>query len=232
LSSSEVGRQSKLSRNGKMSRISAILLGAGESRRMGVDKLSLPWGGKTLLERCFETLLRSKVDELIVVLSTRNKEGSNLFRGRKVSIVINPLSKMGMSASIRRGLRKIRPRCHGILIALGDQPFLRTRTINALIRTFDQGKGGIIVPSFRGTRGHPVIFHRRFKRELLKLRGDVGGRSIMESHPEDVRVVPVRSAGVIKDVDTWPAYRPPIPAASVRRERRNCWEDAGKREFR
>jgi molybdenum cofactor cytidylyltransferase len=195
-----------------MSRISAVLLGAGESRRMGHDKLSLPWGKKTMLEHCFETLLRSEVHELIVVLSTRNKGVRNLFRGRKVRIVINPLSKIGMSASIRRGLREIHPRCHGILIALGDQPLLKTRTINALIRTFNQAKGGIIVPSFRGTRGHPVIFHRRFKRELLNLKGDVGGRSILESHPEDVRVVPVKSMGVIKDVDTWPAYAPPILA--------------------
>jgi molybdenum cofactor cytidylyltransferase len=195
-----------------MSRISALLLGAGESKRMGVDKLSLPWGRKTMLEHCFETLLRSEVRELVVVLSTRNKEVRNLFRGRKVRIVINPLSKMGMSASIRRGLQETHPRCHGILIALGDQPLLKTRTINALIRTFDQGKGGIIVPSFRGKKGHPVIFHRRFKRELLNLKGDVGARSIIESHPEDVRVVPVKSMGVIKDVDIWPAYKPPILA--------------------
>ncbi len=166
-----------------------------------------------MLEHCFETLLRSEVNELIVVLSARNKGIKNLFQGRKVNIVINSLSKMGMSASIRRGLQEIHPHCRGILIALGDQPLLKTRTINALIRTFDQGKGGIIVPSFQGTRGHPVIFHRKFKKELLNLKGDVGGRSIIENHAEDVRVVPVKSIGVIKDVDTWPAYKPPILAA-------------------
>jgi molybdenum cofactor cytidylyltransferase len=196
-----------------MSRISAVLLGAGESRRMGVDKLSLPWGRKSMLGHCFETLLRSEVYELIVVLSTRNKGVRNQFRGRKVRTVINPLSKMGMSSSIRRGLRKIHPHCHGILIALGDQPLLKTRTINALIRTFDQGRGGIIVPSFRGIRGNPVIFDRRFKKELLNLRGDVGGRSIIESHSEDVRVVPVKSIGVVRDVDTWSAYHSPVLAA-------------------
>jgi len=166
-----------------------------------------------MLERCFETLLRSEVNELIVVLSTRNKGTRKLFRGQKARIVINPLFKMGMSASIRRGLREVHSHCQGILIALGDQPLLKTRTINALIHAFNQGEGRIIVPSFRGTRGHPVIFHRRFKRELLNLKGDVGGRSIIESHPEDVRVVPVRSVGVIKDIDTWPAYKPPILVA-------------------
>jgi molybdenum cofactor cytidylyltransferase len=92
-----------------------------------------------------------------------------------------------------------------------------------LVRTFDQGKGGIIVPSFRGVRGNPVIFDRKFKKELLNLRGDVGGRSIIECHPEEVRVVPVESIGVIKDVDTWPAYKPPILAApELRRRKGKC----------
>jgi molybdenum cofactor cytidylyltransferase len=206
-----------------MSRISAVLLGAGKSRRMGVDKLSLPWGRKSILEHCFETLMRSRVDELVVVLSTRNKRVRNQFRRRKVRTVINPLSKMGMSSSIRRGLQKIDPRCHGILIALGDQPFLKTRTINALIRAFDQGRGGIIVPSCRGRKGNPVIFDRKFKKELLNLRGDVGGRSIIACHPKDVRTVPVRSTGVIRDVDTWSAYQPPMLAAPESGRRKGEW---------
>jgi len=174
---------------------------------MGFDKLSLPWGRKTILEHCFETLLRSRVQEVVVVLSTRNKAAGELLRGRKAKIAVNPHPDRGMSASIREGLRKISRRSQGILIALGDQPFLKTRTIDALIRAFHHEKGGIIVPSFRGRRGHPVIFHRRFERELLKLKGDAGGRSIIESHPEDVRVVPVSSMGVLKDVDTWSAYK-------------------------
>jgi len=187
--------------------ISAILLGAGKSKRMGVDKLSLPWGRKTIFEHCFEALWRSEVEELVVVLGVRNKEVKNLFEGQKVKVVINPHSNEGMSTSIRRGVQAIDPTCHGILIALGDQPFLKTRTINALIRAFDDGRKGIIVPSFRGRRGHPVIFHKRYKRELLNLKGDVGGRSIIEKHPEDVRVVPLKSESVVKDVDTWHDYR-------------------------
>jgi molybdenum cofactor cytidylyltransferase len=187
--------------------ISAILLGAGESRRMGVDKLLLPWGGKTVLDRCFETLLRSEVQELVVVLGIRNERVTNLFQGRKIKVVVNPYSNRGMSTSIRRGLQIIRPSCHGILIALGDQPLLKTRTVNVLIHAFEKGKAGIIVPSFQGRRGHPVIFHRRYKKELLDLRGDVGGRSIIERYPEDVRVVPVKSIGVVKDVDTWQDYK-------------------------
>jgi molybdenum cofactor cytidylyltransferase len=189
-----------------MSIISAILLGAGESKRMGVDKLSLPWGRKTVLEHCFETLLQSEVQEIVVVLGIRNKGVKNLFQGRRVKVVVNPHSKRGMSTSIRKGLRSIHPSSPGILIALGDQPFLKTRTINALVRAFARGKEGIIIPSFQGRKGHPVIFHQRYRKELLNLRGDVGGRTIVERHPEDVKVVPIKSEGVVKDVDTWQDY--------------------------
>ena len=187
--------------------ISAILLGAGESKRMGVDKLSLPWGRRTVLEHCFETLLRSEVQELVVVLGIRNKGAKNLFWGRKVKVVINPYSCRGMSTSICRGLTALRSRSDGILIALGDQPLLRTTTINVLIHAFQKGRGGIIVPSFQGRRGHPVILHRRYKKELLNLKGDVGGKSILERHPQEVRAIRVKSIGVVTDVDTWQDYK-------------------------
>jgi len=210
-----------------MVQVSAILLGAGESKRMGVDKLSLPWGRKTVLEHCLATLLQSRVKEVIVVLNDRMKwivdhaKDSKVYPNRcffslsskvgfgdaeRVKVVNNPYYQRGMGTSVRRGLRAIDPRSRGILIALGDQPLIKTRTINALIRAFDQRKGTIVVPSFRGKQGHPVIFHCRYQKELLKLKGDVGGRSIIEKHPEEVRLVRVKSEGVTKDMDTWEDY--------------------------
>jgi molybdenum cofactor cytidylyltransferase len=186
--------------------ISAILLGAGESKRMGVDKLSLPWRRRTVLEHCFETLLKSEVQEIVVVLGPRNKWVKDRFQGGKAKVVVNPYSKRGMSTSIRKGLQAIHPDSAGILIALGDHPFLKTRTINALIRAFDRGGKGIIIPSFQGRMGHPVIFHKRYRKELLNLRGDVGGRTVVDRHPEAVKLVPVKSEGVVKDVDTWQDY--------------------------
>ncbi len=215
-----------------MVEVSAILLGAGQSKRMGVDKLSLPWGGKTVLEHCLKTLLQSKVKEVIVVLNGRMKWVVDHAKDQKVhperrfftppskvgfgdaervKVVHNPYYKRGMSTSVRRGLHAIDPSSQGILIALGDQPLIKTRTINALIHAFVQRKGTIVVPSFRGKQGHPVIFHCRYLKELLKLKGDVGGRSIIEKHPEEVRLVRVKSEGVMKDMDTWEDYDPPDP---------------------
>ncbi len=190
-----------------MLNISAVLLGAGRSKRMGLNKLSLPWRGKTLFERCFNTLLRSNVKKVVVVLNDRMRKESEYFHNPKVEVVINPYYKKGMSTSIRRGIRVLNSKSDGILIALGDQPFLKTRTINAIIKAFRREKGKIIVPTFKGRRGHPVIFHRRYEKELLRLKGDVGGKTIMEKHPNDVRPIPVKSEGVIKDIDTWRVYR-------------------------
>ncbi len=198
--------------------ISAILLGAGESKRMGFDKLSLPWGKKTVFEQCFKTLLRSRVREVVIVRSLRNKGVRNSFYGKKIKIVTNPHPVGGMSTSIRKGLQAICPGSDGILIALGDQPFLKTRTIDALIRVFDREKERIIVPSFQGRTGHPVIFHKAYKKELMNLKGDAGGRSIIERHREDVRVVRVKSIGVVKDVDTWQDYEDGRKKVGVKRK--------------
>ena len=196
-----------------MLRVSAILLGAGESKRMGTDKLSLPWGRKTVFEHSLETLLRSKVKEVVTAIRDSKRTIVSNIKDPKLRVVINPYYKKGMSTSIRRGLQAIDPRSRGILIALGDQPLVKTRTVNALINAFVQRRGTIIVPSFYGRQGHPVIFHRRYLKELLKLKGDVGGKSILEKYPEEVCLVHVKSRGVTKDMDTWKDYE------SVKNER-------------
>ncbi len=192
--------------------VSAVLLAAGESKRMGLNKLSLPWGRKSMFEHSLDTLLQSKVEEVIIVLGGRSEERRREIKGRlasagkKVKVVQNPYYKKGMSTSIRRGIKSIDPAAHGILISLGDQPMLKARTINALIRAFAQRRGGIVVPSYRERRGHPVIFDRSYERELLGLKGDVGGKSVIERYPSEVSEVRTRSEGVITDIDTQEEY--------------------------
>lgn len=188
-------------------KISAILLGAGESKRMGRDKLLLPWKRKTMLEHCLQVLLRSKIDRVIVVLDRKKERIAHYFSGNRVKVVFNPDPRKGMSSSIRKGIQALTQQGDGILIALGDMPFLKPRTIKAIIKAFREGKGGIILPSFKGKQGHPVLFHRKYEEELLKLRGDRGGKAVVMKHPEDVYVLSVKSEGVIRDIDTWEAYR-------------------------
>jgi molybdenum cofactor cytidylyltransferase len=197
----------KSEREWKMLKVSAILLGAGESKRMGANKLALPWGKKTVFEHCLDTLLRSDVSEVVVVLGKKTKDMRCQLEKTGAKVVLNPFYRKGMSTSIRKGIRAIDPGSEGILIALGDQPFLKTATINALVRAFTSRKHTIIVPSFQGQKGHPVIFHRKYEKELLRLKGEGGAKSIIERHPGDVRVVRVTSGGVVKDIDTRDDYR-------------------------
>jgi molybdenum cofactor cytidylyltransferase len=190
-----------------MVKVSAILLAAGESRRMGTSKLALPWGRETVLQHGLHVLLQSGVMEVVVVLSSRTRDLKGLLRGPRVKLVMNPHYRRGMSTSIRRGLRAVDSRSDGLLIALGDQPFLKPATVNLLVRAFKKGKGAIVVPLFQGRRGHPVLFDRRYLAELSRLTEDVGARSLLREYPENIIEVKTRSKGVITDIDTWRDYQ-------------------------
>lgn len=188
-------------------KVSVILLGAGESKRLGVNKLQLPWGKKTILEKCLQTFLHSKVHEVVLVLNEKLRGMETRLKQKRVKIIFNPDYRKGMSTSIYHGLRVIHPKSQGVLIALGDQPNLNTRTVNSLIYHFQRSKKGIIVPAYLGKMGHPVLFHRKYFKDLLTLDGDRGGRSIIKKNERDVEIVSTTSKGVIQDVDTWEDYQ-------------------------
>jgi molybdenum cofactor cytidylyltransferase len=190
-----------------MKSISAILLAAGASKRMGRDKLTLAWRRETILEHCLETLLHSRAKEVVVVLGGTTARLSKRLERSNVKVVMNPYRRRGMSTSIRAGVLVLDRETEGILIALGDQPLLKSRTVDALIRAFETGKRSIVIPSFHGRRGHPVIFDRIYEEELLRLKGDQGAKSIVEHHHGEVRFVAVRSEGAVRDIDTPEDYR-------------------------
>ena len=195
-----------------MVKVSAILLAAGESRRMGTSKLALPWGRETVLQHGLHVLLQSRVMEVVVVLSNRTRDLKSLLRGPRVKLVMNPDYRKGMSTSIRRGLRAVDSRSEGVLIALGDQPFLKPATVNLLLRAFKKGKGSIVVPLFQGRRGHPVLFDRKYVTGLSRLTRDVGARSLLRESPRNIVEVKTRSKGVVADIDTWQDYQKGVRA--------------------
>ena len=202
-----------MTRETKTRWVSAVLLGAGESKRMGRDKLVLPWGKRTVLEHCLDVLLRSEIREVVVVVRSRSENFEDwiskypAFMREKIKVVVNLDYPEGMSSSIRKGLKSVDPGSAGVLIALGDQPLLKSNTINGLIHAFIHGKRKIAIPYYHNKRGNPVLFDRGFIRGLMRLRGDTGGRSIIENHPVEVLRVRTRSEAVIRDIDTWGEYR-------------------------
>jgi molybdenum cofactor cytidylyltransferase len=188
--------------------ISAILLAAGESKRMGTPKLLLKWGPYTIIEKSVDTLLASKIDELIVVLGYQARTILKKLGSRKLKAVNNPHYRMGMSTSIRRGLGLVSPKCEAILIGLADQPFIERDLIDHLIDIYYKNSHGIVLPSYKGERGHPVILNRhRYQGEMESLTGDVGCKPILNLHPEDILEVEVESEAVVADIDLWEEYR-------------------------
>ena len=202
--------------------ISAILLAAGESNRMGQPKQLLPFGQSTILERTIDNLLDSAISETIVVMGYKEEEIRKTIADKPVKIAINPDYQQGMSTSIIAGLKQINKRARAVLIALSDQPFVDSQTITSLVEAFIANNKGIIIPVYRGKRGNPVIFAIRYKGELLNLKGDTGGREIIKRHPDDVLEVAVNCEGVLLDIDTMESYTSPItlnPDKSIRKDR-------------
>lgn len=186
--------------------ISAILLAAGESKRMGEPKLLLPRGSSTILEQAVDNLLNSRVDELIVVVGDRAQEMIERIANRPVKVIINPVYHEGMSTSIVRGLSLVDNRALAVMLALADQPLIDSETINKLIEAFFSHDKGIVIPAYKSRRGHPIIFSTKYKGELLELKGDVGGKQIISEHRDDIFEVAVNSQSIIIDINTMDNY--------------------------
>jgi molybdenum cofactor cytidylyltransferase len=187
--------------------ISAILLAAGKSQRMGKPKQLMPFGQSTIVEQAIDNLLGSAVDEVIVVVGYRAKEVTKTIAAKSVKIMFNPNYQQGMSTSIIAGLILVDPKSQAVMLALGDQPLVDSQTINRLIDEFYNHGKGIAIPTYQGRRGHPITFAIKYKQKLLELKGDVGGREIIKDHPGDILEVAVDSESVISDIDTRADYR-------------------------
>jgi molybdenum cofactor cytidylyltransferase len=189
--------------------ISAIVLAAGESKRMGRPKQLLAWQGKTLLRHVLESLMKSNADEIILVLGHEAEAIRKSLPPFQIKIVINPDYQQGMASSLRQGLLAIDPRSEAFLVLLADQPGIGPEIMNRMIRDFQQAnpKRGIVRPVYRGLQGHPVLISVRYLQEAIQLQGDVGARQILMNHPEDILEMDVDQDVVLKDIDTPEEYQ-------------------------
>jgi molybdenum cofactor cytidylyltransferase len=191
-----------------MEAVSAILLAAGKSSRMGKLKQLMPLGDSTILEQTLDNLLGSKLSEVIVVLGHKAEEITKRLSGRPIKIVVNPLYRKGMGTSIAAGLKFVDSQAQAVMLVLGDQPYVDSPTIDRLIDVFSRKKKGIAIPTYKGQRGHPLIFAKKYQAPLSHLKGDLGGREIIRENPKDVLEVPVNCEGIVIDIDTPPPDSP------------------------
>ncbi len=187
--------------------VSAIVLAAGESRRMGAqNKLVLDFRGKTVIETIVDNVRQSRAAEVVVVLGHQRERVRAVLEPRPVKIVENPHFAEGMTTSIHAGVTAADPAAGGYMICLSDLPFILPAEFDLLIEKFAEavraGEKDIIVPVYQGLRGNPVIFSRRYREDILAQRGVMGCRGIVKQHPERVLTVEMPTDNILKDIDT------------------------------
>ena len=171
---------------------------------MGAFKPLLPFGNKTVIESCLDSLREAGVETIVVVLGHRADDLRKKLTG--VIFAINPDPDSEMGASIAAAVRELPDDAAATLIALADHPAVPAAVVSTIIAEWTQG-ARIVVPTWQGRGGHPVLVDLSFRRELLNLPASGGLRALFESHREAVRRIPVDSPFIARDMDTWDDYR-------------------------
>ena len=180
-------------------RVAAVVLAAGSSQRMGsANKLHLPIDG---------TLLDSSIDDIVVVLGHESEATRALIDDLPVAIVYNELHESGQMTSVHCGLSALQQDYDAVVIALGDQPALRSVDIDTLIDAFLGRSGGeVVIPTYQGERGNPIVISARCRTDILAGTRNLGCRKFIDKNPELVRKVEMPHPSVVIDLDTPQQY--------------------------
>jgi len=189
----------------------AIILAAGESRRMGQPKQLLPFGNKTMLECVIDAFRSPRVDETVVVLGHKAEEIAAAIpsqAGTPVAprIVKNPRYQQGMFTSVQTGLRGLPKHAALVLIALCDQPRLQRETVEQLIDQFEAGHHKILVPVFGGHQGHPLLLRAEYAKEILGMDESLTLKHFLAAHAADIDRLSTTDEGVLIDIDDRTTY--------------------------
>jgi molybdenum cofactor cytidylyltransferase len=182
--------------------ITAVVLAAGKSQRMGRPKALLPYCGTTFLGHILETIGRSCIDHQLVVLGHDRERIAATIEG--VDWVYNPSYEQGMTTSLQAGIRALPEAARGAMLFLVDHPVFRVATVEGLVSGISAG--AIVLPVCEGRRGHPVLFARAVFEEILNLGNHQGANIVVRRDPARVVEVPVDDPGVLLDIDTPDAF--------------------------
>jgi molybdenum cofactor cytidylyltransferase len=185
-------------------KVAAIVLAAGRSTRMGgPNKLLAELSAKKLVRIVTEQALASKAAEVIVVTGHQAELVEQALSGLDVRFVRNPDFAGGLASSVKAGIAAVSEHADGAVVCLGDMPLVSSGLLDRLIDTFEPDRGNlIVVPVADGRRGNPVLWSRRFFKELMTLDGDIGARHLIAKHAEAVAEVAVEGNGAFLDIDT------------------------------
>ena len=181
------------------SNVSAILLAAGLSQRMGTKKQLLPVQGLPVIVRCLESLRDSQVADVVIVVNPEGGDIVSATREFPVKVAVNELPGSDMAASVKAGMVRIDDEATGVLICLCDHPLVRTETLIAMLSVHARKPEAIIIPVYRGRKGHPTLFPRFVLEDFGKF---TTLRDVIGHHRAMISLLDVDDEGVILDMDT------------------------------
>jgi molybdenum cofactor cytidylyltransferase len=185
--------------------IAAIVLAAGRSRRMAPHNklLVADRTGKPMIARVVDNVLSSNARPVLVVIGHQSEQVQHALGGRPVRYVHAPDYAHGLSASLKTGIAAVPEECAAALVCLGDMPLVTGRMIDRLLSAYDPDEGRLIVlPTFRGKQGNPMLWDKRLFPEILQITGDSGARFLLGKHLEAVAEMEMADDAVLRDFDT------------------------------
>jgi len=188
-----------------MKNVAAIILAAGQSRRMGAFKPLLPFGKQTVIESCIKYLTEGGADSVVVVLGHRADDIRRKLGDLDVSFAINPDPTSDMTASIAAGVRVLPESTRAIMIAPADYPAIPAPVVATLIAEWSSGFR-LVKPTTAGHGGHPVLIDSTLRDELQNLDPTIGLKSLFARYQTEVKRVEVTSPFIARDIDTWDDY--------------------------
>ncbi len=192
----------------RMEDVAAIVLAAGRSRRMGAFKPLLPFGEQTVIDACIHGLRVGGAETVVVVVGDDSKaeELRQHLSNSEVTLAINPDPASEMSDSIACGVRQLPAEMRATLITPADHPAVPSEVVATLIAEWQKG-AQLVVPTYSGRGGHPVLVDMQFRKELTNLDRQRGLRGLFQAHPGAVSRPTVNTNLIARDMDTWDDYR-------------------------
>ena len=183
--------------------ISSILLAAGQSKRMqGENKLLKKYKKKYLINHILNSLVKSKVNKIIVVLGHENRKIKKIsLKSKKITFVFNSQYLKGISTSIKCGLKKISKKNIGFLIVHADMPLVSKTILNTLCTGLKNSKKKIFVPVYKKKAGNPLAFKYSMIKSFKKITGDIGAKKLIRLNKSKVKFVKIKSKSILIDFD-------------------------------
>jgi len=182
--------------------ISAILLAAGESKRMvDENKLVKKYKNIPLIKHAVSNVINSSIDELIIVLGYQKEAIEKIIEeNKKIKFIANPNFESGIASSIKKGLDSLSKETEAFFICLGDMPNVNKEIYNQLINaSFSNKDKEIFVPYYQERQANPILFSKKMKDEIQKIEGDFGAKKIIADNEKKVFKLSTQDKGVITD---------------------------------